>query len=69
MNERDLPCADCGTELVERSVHVRDLPVETPWHGSVVVTECPTCNGRYYPERSVSTLDDALHESHADGER
>lgn len=56
MNETDIPCSDCGTELIERTVHVRDLPVATTWQGHVRIAECPTCKARYYPEQTLSQL-------------
>lgn len=56
MNETDLPCSNCGTDPVERTVYAQELPVATDWHGHVQVAECPRCDARYYPKRALSKL-------------
>lgn len=56
MNETDIPCADCGTELVERTVQAREIPLSTSWSGEVQLAECPSCNARYYPEQALVQL-------------
>lgn len=56
MNETDLPCSDCGTELIERTVHVEDLPISTDWRGFVRIAHCPSCDVRYYPEHALSRV-------------
>lgn len=56
MHETDLPCSDCGTELVARTVHARDLPVATHWRGTVRLAACPLCGARYYPAEALSQL-------------
>jgi uncharacterized Zn finger protein len=48
VSEFDLPCVDCGQELVRRQV------VEAG--DSLTVAECPSCGGRYYPEETLSAL-------------
>lgn len=45
--EFDLPCAECGRELVRREIPAED------GSGEVVVAECPDCGGRYYPEDAL----------------
>ncbi|MEF8853282.1 MAG: hypothetical protein V5A44_03835 [Haloarculaceae archaeon] len=48
VTEFDLPCTDCGQELVRRQV------AET---GDVLtVAECPSCGERDYPEGTLSAL-------------
>jgi hypothetical protein len=56
MNETDIPCSDCGTDLVDRTVQTHDLPVSTDWSGEVTVAICPTCEARYYPDRTLTQL-------------
>lgn len=56
MDETDLPCSECGNELVERTIHVSDLPVSTGWRGYVSVAECRLCGARYYPQDTLSKL-------------
>jgi len=56
MNETDIPCSDCGTELIERSVHARDLPVAASWQSTVRIAECPACDARHYPEQTLAEL-------------
>jgi uncharacterized protein with PIN domain len=65
MNETDLPCSDCGTALVSRSVHTADLPVSTDGHGEVNVAECPACDARYYPRQTLARLTEAATENRA----
>lgn len=56
MNETDIPCSDCGTALIERTIHVRDLSVSTHSQGQVPIAECPSCEARYYPEQALIRL-------------
>ncbi len=56
IQETDIPCSDCGTELVDRTVYARELSVATDWVGEVTVVECPACEARYYPEETVARL-------------
>lgn len=58
MNETNLPCADCGTELVDRTVETQNLPTSKSYEGEVRVAECPPCDARYYPEQALSQLSD-----------
>ncbi|PSP92008.1 hypothetical protein BRC78_03570 [Halobacteriales archaeon QH_8_68_33] len=48
VSEFDLPCADCGQELVRRQVDRAG--------DALTVAECPCCGGRYYPEQALSRL-------------
>lgn len=56
MNETDLPCSNCGTELIEQTVDVGELPVSTNWQGDVRLAVCPTCNARYYTRDALTQL-------------
>lgn len=56
MKESDIPCSDCGTDLEERTVHVRDLPFTTDAQLSVDVAVCPGCGARYYPRETLDRL-------------
>lgn len=50
IDEFDLPCAECGDDLV-RTV------VADPESGrDVTVAECPNCGGRYYPTDALERL-------------
>lgn len=60
MKETDIPCSDCGTELEERTVHVRDLPISTDTQLYVDVAVCPSCEARYYPRETLDRLGDAV---------
>lgn len=60
MNELDIPCADCGTDLEERAVPVEDLPISTDTQRRVRVAVCPACGARYYPDETLSLLAGAL---------
>lgn len=59
MNETDIPCSDCGTELEGRTVHVRNLPISTDSQLSVDVAVCPNCEARYYPRETLDQLGQA----------
>ena len=48
VSEFDLPCVDCGQELVRRQVAEAG--------DTLTVAECPSCGGRYYPEGALSAL-------------
>ena len=54
--ETDLPCSDCGGELVERDVDPRTLSLASAIEGGIRVAECPERGARYYPEQSLSKL-------------
>lgn len=54
--ETTIPCSNCGTDLIEHSIHTRTLTVTTEWTGQVTIAECPTCGARYYPEAALSRL-------------
>lgn len=56
IHETTIPCSDCGTGLVERTVHVRELSVPTDWNCEVSIAECPSCDAQYYPEEALSRL-------------
>lgn len=58
MNETDIPCSDCGEDLVDRTVQTHDLPVPTDVSGKVTVATCPNCAARYYPDRTLIQLFD-----------
>lgn len=55
-HETDIPCAECGTDLVERDVDVSEVPASTTERGQVTVAECPTCEARYYPQETLDRL-------------
>lgn len=55
-HETDIPCSDCGTELVERTVDVRELATATAADGRVNVAVCPSCGARYYPDETLTHL-------------
>ncbi|WP_136715609.1 zf-TFIIB domain-containing protein [Halorientalis salina] len=46
--EFDLPCADCGQDLVRRQVLRAGE--------SVTVAQCPNCGGQYYPKAALERL-------------
>ncbi|WP_123538235.1 hypothetical protein [Halosimplex salinum] len=54
MKETDLPCSECGAQVVERIAFTADLPVDG--RGSVRVAECLDCGARYYPNQTVRQL-------------
>lgn len=56
IHETTIPCSDCGTGLVERTVHVRELSLSTSWNGEVSIAECPSCGAQYYPEEALSRV-------------
>lgn len=56
MNETDIPCSDCGTELEARTAHVRNLPISTDTELYVDVAVCPTFEVRYYPDETLTRL-------------
>lgn len=68
IQEKDIPCSDCGTDLVERSVRARELPVSTDLQGHVTVVECPSCDARYYPERTVTRISDSPSDARSRGD-
>lgn len=56
MNETDLPCSDCGTELIEATVPATDLPLSVTTQQPVRVAACPSCESHYYPDETLATL-------------
>ncbi|MFB6183004.1 MAG: hypothetical protein ABEI96_00475 [Haloarculaceae archaeon] len=51
VSEFDLPCSECGDDLVRTTAPAPSRPgVE------LQVAECPTCGGRYYPEATLERL-------------
>lgn len=56
MNELDIPCSDCGTELDERVADARELPVSSDWDGPVRIAVCPSCQARYYLCEAIDRL-------------
>jgi uncharacterized protein with PIN domain len=56
MNELEIPCSECGTDLEEQTVHVQELPVSTNRQGHVRIAVCPTCEARYYPQAALTQL-------------
>jgi uncharacterized protein with PIN domain len=63
LHETDIPCSDCGTELVEQTVQVGELSITTDWQGDVTVVECPSCDARYYPDKTISRLASVANDS------
>lgn len=68
MKETDLPCSDCGTELVERTIDTHELPLSTAADCSVRLAECPSCGARYYPEQTLSKLSGRRNDPTARGD-
>jgi uncharacterized Zn finger protein len=46
--EFELPCADCGAELVQKEV--------ARGSATVTIAQCPHCGGTYYPESALERL-------------
>lgn len=63
MNELDIPCSDCGTDLEERTVPAGELPVSTDAQRRVSIAVCPGCGARYYPDDTLSRLANASDSS------
>lgn len=68
MNETDLPCSDCGTELIERTVNATELPNTTTVDDSVRLAVCPSCGARYYPKQTLSKLSERRTDPSARGD-
>lgn len=68
VHEIDLPCSDCGTELVERTVNSHELVRTTAIGGQVTLAECPACGARYYPRETLTLLFGASDSSHQLGD-
>jgi len=68
MNELEIPCSDCGTDLEEQTTHVQELPVSTDWQGHVRIAVCPTCEARYYPQTALSQLTEIADNSRSCGD-
>lgn len=68
MKETDMPCADCGEDLVERLVDVQEIPVSTDWHGQIRIAECEACGPRYYPDGAVTRLAGRPNDRHRRGD-
>lgn len=58
-HETDLPCSDCGVELVERTVDAGDVTGPVDAGAPITVAECPSCGARYYPRETLARLSDA----------
>lgn len=56
IHEIDLPCSDCETVLVERTIQTDELQAPIDNDASVSVAECPGCGARYYPHETLSLL-------------
>ncbi|NHN61125.1 MULTISPECIES: hypothetical protein [Halorussus] len=56
ITETDLPCADCGTALCERTLPAHTLLLPIEGRDYVTVADCPACSARYYPDDTVSVL-------------
>ncbi len=56
--ETTIPYSDCGTDLIERSIHTRTLAVTAEWTGRVTLAEYPTCGARYCTETALSRSSD-----------
>ncbi|WP_435175069.1 hypothetical protein [Halorussus sp. AFM4] len=58
--ETDLPCADCGTDLRERTLPAHTLLHPVEGHQYLTVADCPGCEARYYPDDTVTVLAEVL---------
>jgi len=54
-HETDLPCSDCGVELIEKTITLEEAEA-TETGAQVIVAECPSCGARYYPRESLARL-------------
>ena len=54
--EADLPCSDCGSDLIDRAVPAHELPLGSSATGTVTVAVCPECGARHYPDETVRRL-------------
>lgn len=54
--EIDLPCADCSTDLHERTLPAHTLLHSIEGRQFVTVADCPGCGAQYYPDETVSVL-------------
>lgn len=54
--EIDLPCPDCGVPLYDRTVEADALPGPSSSDDPVPVAECPGCDARFYPDRTLARL-------------
>ena len=52
IEEFDLPCAECGHELVRTIVDDLGTDADT----DVTVADCPNCGSRYYPRGALERL-------------
>lgn len=64
MKEFDLPCTDCRTALIERTVPAGRLPVPTTYVGEVTIAVRPACEARFYPEAALEELTTDAHQPH-----
>lgn len=55
-HETDLPCSNCGAELVESIEAVPDAATGDANAETVTVAECPACGARFYPRDSLEPL-------------
>lgn len=68
LREKDLPCSDCGTQLVERTVEPLELFESSSIDGTIQLAECPECGARYFPDQSLSKLNARPDENQIEGE-
>lgn len=57
VHETDLPCADCGADLVERDVGMARRVDPDTGELTITVAECPECGARYVPEQTLGLID------------
>ena len=53
ISEFDLPCTDCGRDLVARELGGASASASSE---ALTVAECPSCGGRYYPDETLRRL-------------
>jgi len=49
ITEFDLPCADCGQELVRHRVSAGRFE-------DVIIAKCPDCGSQYYPKDALGRI-------------
>lgn len=55
-DEIDLPCTECGGELIERRCPIAELTAATDREEAVSIAECSNCGATYYPRETVVRL-------------
>ncbi len=58
--ETDLPCADCGTDLSERTLPAHTLLYPIEGRQYLTVADCPGCGAQYYPDETVAVLAEVM---------